>query len=194
MNNEEFLQYVQFDLFCCTVTLNLGMITKSPHLANSWRNVVIGISLTILAMLLALHNLYPSLRPYTQPFFQLSYYNKDGDFYVQGWDDVYFVISAALALTAVRAFAIEWVLRPLAQRAGLKRKASVRFAEQGWQAMYYSTVWAVGLVRAHPGGKRQQKGKCELTKFHSSTYGRTPTTGVTSAQSGQSGPRDQCRA
>ncbi|KAJ5714972.1 uncharacterized protein N7483_012153 [Penicillium malachiteum] len=108
-------------------------------------NNQIGISLTILAMLLALHNLYPSLRPYTQPFFQLSYYNQSGSYYVQGWDDVYFVISAALALTAVRAFAIEWVLRPLARKAGLKRKASVRFAEQGWQAMYYSSIWAVGL-------------------------------------------------
>lgn len=178
----------------CIFTLNLGMVKQSPHLANSWRNVVIGISLTILAMLLALHNLYPSLRPYTQPFFQLSYYNKDGDFYVQGWDDVYFVISAALALTAVRAFAIEWVLRPLAQRAGLKRKASVRFAEQGWQAMYYSAVWAVGLVRVHSRKKRQQKGKCGLTtRCHFSTYGRTPTTGVISGQSGQSGPHDQCR-
>ncbi|KAJ5745496.1 TRAM1-like protein [Penicillium odoratum] len=108
-------------------------------------NNQIGISMTILAMLLALHNLYPSLRPYTQPFFQLSYYNPSGDYYVQGWDDVYFVISAALALTAVRAFAIEWVLQPLACRAGLKRKGSVRFAEQGWQAMYYGAIWAVGL-------------------------------------------------
>ncbi|KAJ5281405.1 hypothetical protein N7478_006777 [Penicillium angulare] len=108
-------------------------------------NNQIGISLTILAMLLALHNLYPSLRPYTQPFFQLSYYNQSGDYYVQGWDDVYFVISAALALTAVRAFAIEWILRPLARSVGLKRKGSVRFAEQGWQVMYYSSVWALGL-------------------------------------------------
>ncbi|KAJ5813937.1 TRAM1-like protein [Penicillium pulvis] len=108
-------------------------------------NNQIGISMTILAMLLALHNLYPSLRPYTQPFFQLSYYNQSGDYYVQGWDDVYFVISAALALTAVRAFAIEWVLQPLARRAGLKRKGSIRLAEQGWQAMYYGAIWAVGL-------------------------------------------------
>ncbi|KAJ5907929.1 hypothetical protein N7495_000611 [Penicillium taxi] len=105
----------------------------------------IGIPLTILAMLLALHNLYPSLRPYTQPFFELSYYNAAGDYYVQGWNDTYFVLSAALALTAIRAIAIEWVLQPLARFAGLKRKGSVRLAEQGWQAMYYGFVWAVGL-------------------------------------------------
>ncbi|KAJ5081463.1 TRAM1-like protein [Penicillium alfredii] len=105
----------------------------------------IGIPLTILAMLLALHNLYPSLRPYTQPFFQLSYYDPATDQYVQGWDDIYFVISAAIALTAIRAIAIEWVLQPLARCAGLKRKGSIRLAEQGWQAMYYGFIWAVGL-------------------------------------------------
>jgi len=97
-------------------------------------------------MLLALHNLYPSLRPYTQPFFELSYYNPATNQYVQGWDDVYFVFSAALALTAVRAIAIEWVIQPLARQAGLGRKGSVRLAEQGWQVMYYSFVWATGLV------------------------------------------------
>ena len=98
-------------------------------------------------MLLALHNLYPSLRPYTQPFFELSYYNPATNQYVQGWDDVYFVFSAALALTAIRAIAIERVIQPLARQAGLGRKGSVRLAEQGWQVMYYSFVWATGLVR-----------------------------------------------
>lgn len=97
-------------------------------------------------MLLALHNLYPSLRPYTQPFFELSYHDPATGQYVQGWDDVYFVMSAALAFTAVRAIAIEWILIPLARRAGLKRKGSIRFAEQGWQAVYYGFIWALGLV------------------------------------------------
>jgi hypothetical protein len=103
--------------------------------------------MTTLAMLLALHNLYPSLRPYTQPFFQLSYYNESSNSYVQGWNDVYFVISAAIALTGIRAIAIEWFLQPLARACGLKRKQSLRLAEQGWQAMYYSFIWGVGLVR-----------------------------------------------
>lgn len=97
-------------------------------------------------MLLALHNLYPSLRPYTQPFFQLSYYDPASNQYLQGWDDVYFVVSAALALTAIRAISIEWILQPLARRSGLKRKGSIRIAEQGWQVMYYSFIWATGLV------------------------------------------------
>lgn len=106
-----------------------------------------GISMTTLAMLLALHNLYPSLRPYTQPFFQLSYYDAASDSYVQGWDDVYFVFSAAVALTGIRAIVIEWMIQPMARSAGLKRKQAVRVAEQGWNAMYYSFIWGVGMVR-----------------------------------------------
>lgn len=114
-------------------------------------------------MMLALHNLYPSLRPYTQPFFELSYYDPATNTYVQGWDDVYFVISAALVLTAVRAIAIEWVLRPLATRAGLKRKGSVRLAEQGWQVLYYGFIWAVGLVSTAEDKKRNQTtDKCDF--------------------------------
>jgi acyl-CoA-dependent ceramide synthase len=106
-----------------------------------------GISMTILAMLLALHNLYPSLRPYTQPFFQLSYYDAASNSYVQGWDDVYFVFSAAVAFTGIRAIVIEWIIQPMARSAGLKRKQAVRVAEQGWNAMYYSFIWGVGMVR-----------------------------------------------
>lgn len=106
-----------------------------------------GISMTILAMLLALHNLYPSLRPYTQPFFQLSYYDAASNSYVQGWEDVYFVFSAAVALTGIRAIVIEWMIQPMARSAGLKRKQAVRVAEQGWNAMYYSFIWGVGMVR-----------------------------------------------
>jgi acyl-CoA-dependent ceramide synthase len=128
---------------------------KYLHSANSWLCAA-GISLTILAMLLALHNLYPSLRPYTQPFFELSYYDSATNSYVQGWDDVYFVVSAALALTAIRAIAIEWILEPLARYAGLKRKGAVRLAEQGWQALYYGFIWGVGLVRAFRGTVRRR--------------------------------------
>ena len=97
-------------------------------------------------MLLALHNLYPSLRPYTQPFFELSYHDPASNTYVQGWNDVYFVASATLALTAIRAIVIEWMIQPLGRLLGLKRKAALRLAEQGWQALYYGFVWAIGLV------------------------------------------------
>ncbi|KAL4929580.1 putative longevity-assurance protein (LAC1) [Aspergillus undulatus] len=105
----------------------------------------IGISLTTLSMLLAVHHLYPSLAPYTTPFFQLSYYQPSQGVYIQGWDDIYFVISSVFAFTAIRAIAIEWVFRPMAQWSGLKKKTSIRLAEQGWMALYYAFFWSFGM-------------------------------------------------
>lgn len=132
------------------VANQIGILPQSPpkrrrrSITNS--TMATGISMTFLAMLLALHNLYPSLRPYTAPFFQLSYYNESTKSYVQGWNDIYFVFNAAVALTGIRAITIEWVIQPIARAAGLKRKNAVRIAEQGWMAMYYGFIWAVGLV------------------------------------------------
>ncbi|PYH97576.1 longevity-assurance protein [Aspergillus ellipticus CBS 707.79] len=105
----------------------------------------IGISLTILSMLLAVHHLYPSLNPYTAPFFQLSYYQPASGDYVQGWDDVFFVASSAVAFMAIRAMIMDWILQPLAQSYGLKKKASVRLAEQGWLAVYYGFFCSLGM-------------------------------------------------
>lgn len=98
-------------------------------------------------MLLAVHHLYPSLNPYTAPFFQLSYYQPTTGDYVQGWDDIYFIASSAIAFIAIRAIVIDWILQPLAQSCGLKRKASVRLAEQGWLCLYYGFFWSLGMVR-----------------------------------------------
>lgn len=97
-------------------------------------------------MLFAIHGVYPSLRPYTAPFFQLSHYRPESGLYVQGLDDISFVITSILSFTAVRAIAIDWLLRPLARRAGLKRKASIRFAEQGWLVIHHFASWSYGLV------------------------------------------------
>ncbi|KAL4899136.1 hypothetical protein BDW74DRAFT_163929 [Aspergillus multicolor] len=105
----------------------------------------IGISLTTLSMLLAVHHLYPSLSPYTTPFFQLSYYQPSQGAYIQGWDDIYFVISSVFAFTAIRAMAMEWVFVPWAQSQGLRKKASIRLAEQGWMCLYYAAFWTVGM-------------------------------------------------
>lgn len=98
-------------------------------------------------MLLAVHNLYPSLRPYTAPFFQLSYYQPSKGVYIQGWDDIYYVIGSAIGFTAVRAIAIDWIFRPIARSAGLKKKKpSLRFAEQAWLLVYYGFFWTCGMV------------------------------------------------
>jgi acyl-CoA-dependent ceramide synthase len=102
--------------------------------------------LTILSTLLAAHNLYPSLRSYTAPFFEMAYYQPSTGLYIHGRDDLYFVISAILAFTAVRAIFIDWIFRPLAKSVGLKRKASIRFAEQAWLLVYYATFWVFGMV------------------------------------------------
>ncbi|KAH8697273.1 putative longevity-assurance protein [Talaromyces proteolyticus] len=105
----------------------------------------IGISLTILSTLLAAHNLYPSVQSFTTPFFQMSYYQPDTGLYSQGWDDVYFVASAILAFTAVRAIFIDWIFRPFAKSTGLKKKTSIRFAEQAWLIVYDVSYWSYGV-------------------------------------------------
>ncbi|KAI1941593.1 hypothetical protein LOZ57_005578 [Ophidiomyces ophidiicola] len=105
----------------------------------------IGISLTVLTMIFAVHNLYPSLKPYTAPLLSLPHYLPAKGTYVQGMDDVYFILSSMIAFTAVRAIAIDWVLRPIALQLGLKSKNSLRFAEQGWLLVYYVVFWSYGL-------------------------------------------------
>lgn len=109
--------------------------------------VYIGISLTLMAMLLAVHNAYPSLRPYTSAFIQLSHYNPEKGTYVQGSRDIYFAIGSVVGFTAARAIIIDWIFQPIAQASGLKRKTSLRFAEQGWLVVYYGGYWSFGMVR-----------------------------------------------
>jgi acyl-CoA-dependent ceramide synthase len=145
-------------------------------------------------MLLALHNLYPSLRPYTQPFFELSYHDPASNTYVQGWNDVYFVASATLALTAIRAIVIELVIQPMGRSLGLKRKAALRLAEQGWQVLYYGFIWSIGLVCAWLEYVPLEKyvvwrADILLISSFSSISGRIPIIGSISAPFGMSGRR-----
>lgn len=49
--------------------------------------------------------------------------------------------------TAIRAIAIDWVFIRIARQAGIKRKACIRFAEQGWLLLYYGVFWTLGMVR-----------------------------------------------
>ncbi|THC97655.1 hypothetical protein EYZ11_002881 [Aspergillus tanneri] len=113
-----------------------GSVSQHRYSFREWMLThQIGLSLTLIATLLSIHSLYPSLQPYTAPFFQLSYYNAVQNTYRPGGKDISLVVSAALVLTAVRAVAIEWILQPLARRVGLKTKAALRVAEQGWAYM-----------------------------------------------------------
>lgn len=147
----------------------------------------LGVSLTILLTLFAAHNLYPTVRSFTTPFFQLSYYQPETGLYSTGWDDAYYVFSTILALTAIRAMFIDWIFRPLARKAGLKKKASMRFAEQAWLFVYDLSVWSFGMV-GMPAGVRDV-GHCWADLFvFASISGRIRTTGVISRPSGTIGP------
>jgi very-long-chain ceramide synthase len=115
-------------------------------IVRSAADFLAGIALTVLAMLMAVHNLYPSLRAYTTPFFQISYYQPSTGLYHQGYDDIYFILCSVIGLTAVRAITIDWIFRPIAKLVGLKKKACVRFAEQAWLLGYDGSVWAMGMV------------------------------------------------
>lgn len=101
-------------------------------------------------MIFAVHNLYPSLRYYTAPFLTLPHYQPAKDVYHRGLDDIYFVLGWTTGLMALRSFCIDWVFGPFARYHGLKPKASLRFAEQGWQLVYYSIFWTWGLVCLPP--------------------------------------------
>ncbi|KAA8652407.1 sphingosine N-acyltransferase lag1 [Aspergillus tanneri] len=123
-----------------------GSVSQHRYSFREWMLThQIGLSLTLIATLLSIHSLYPSLQPYTAPFFQLSYYNAVQNTYRPGGKDISLVVSAALVLTAVRAVAIEWILQPLARRVGLKTKAALRVAEQGWACIYYMIFWPCGM-------------------------------------------------
>lgn len=49
--------------------------------------------------------------------------------------------------TGLRVAIMDYLLVPMAQRAGIgKRKEKVRFAEQAWIFMYSGTFWSLGMV------------------------------------------------
>lgn len=94
------------------------------------------------------HTLIPRSRPFTQKFFTLQYYDAATGNYARGWDDMYFVLFSTVIVTGVRVAVMDYVFQPLARACGLRRKRTVvRFAEQGWLAVYYGGFWALGMVR-----------------------------------------------
>ena len=57
------------------------------------------------------------------------------------------VIYSIVVLTGLRAGTMDYILLPLAQVAGVrKKKDQVRFAEQGWVLIYDTTMWILGMV------------------------------------------------
>lgn len=48
--------------------------------------------------------------------------------------------------TALRAAVMDYVLIPLARVTGVLKKKYLRFAEQAWAFLYYSTAFSYGIV------------------------------------------------
>jgi len=64
-----------------------------------------------------------------------------------GWDDIFMVFYWITVFTGLRAAVMDYLLVPLAQRAGIgKKKEKVRFAEQAWIFIYYGAFWSLGMV------------------------------------------------
>jgi acyl-CoA-dependent ceramide synthase len=108
------------------------------------------LALAVIVGMAVVHVLSPRLRRHTRKFFSLSYATSttSGTVYTQGVDDLYFVVAWIVYFTALRAMTIEWLLQPLARILGIVPKSQLRFAEQGWIFLYYSTVWVLGMVRS----------------------------------------------
>lgn len=52
-----------------------------------------------------------------------------------------------IIFTGMRVVVMDYLLVPLARRAGIgKKKEMVRFAEQGWIFIYDGAFWSLGMV------------------------------------------------
>lgn len=104
-------------------------------------------SLGILVALAGVHVAAPQLRPLVRKFYTVSHYNPTTDRYAKGYDDGYLVAFWIIAFTFLRSFALEHIFTPLAKRGGIKsKKGIVRFTEQAWMMVYYTTSTALGIV------------------------------------------------
>ncbi|KAK3629527.1 Sphingosine N-acyltransferase lag1 [Elasticomyces elasticus] len=123
----------------------------------------LGLSVNLLLFVGFSYVLFPSLRSKMSAFFGLSYASStQSGMYGQGTRDGYLVASFIVFFTALRAFALEYLLLPLAGWCGInKKKGKVRFAEQFYIMVYYILYWGWGVllfVRDTPAGVRTVEG------------------------------------
>ncbi|KAM0414492.1 hypothetical protein ACHAPD_007748 [Fusarium lateritium] len=69
--------------------------------------------------------------------------NQMGEYGV-GFGDNYLVVVLIVLLTGLRDGTMRFVLGPIASAWGLGKDKSMRFKEQAWLFIYYSTCWSVG--------------------------------------------------
>lgn len=67
-----------------------------------------------------------------------------------GWDDLWVIVFWIVVFTGLRVIVMEYLMRPLANAAGIqKKKLKTRFAEQAWVFVYYGLDWSLGMVLEH---------------------------------------------
>ncbi|KAF7881703.1 uncharacterized protein EAF02_006391 [Botrytis sinoallii] len=105
-----------------------------------------GLSVNLLMLLSLTHMCFPRARRHTRKFFELSYYNPESGEYCAGWNDAWLVFYWVVIFTGLRAAFMDYVLRPLARKGGVKTaRDETRFAEQAWLMIYYSVFWTLGM-------------------------------------------------
>ena len=104
------------------------------------------VSWSLILSVAVTHSLVPLVRPYTTRLYDLPYAQGNG-LYVQGSEDALFVLGWLVLLTAIRATIIECLYEFVTRLRVMSRKASMRFAEQGFLLIYDSTSFSVGMVR-----------------------------------------------
>ncbi|KAI9762010.1 MAG: hypothetical protein M4579_000646 [Chaenotheca gracillima] len=106
----------------------------------------IGISGNLILLLTLSHLLIPKSRPHTRKFFELAYLDTETGKYGIGSSDWSLVIYWIIIFTGLRAATMDYVLVPFARWGGVeKKKARIRFAEQGWLLIYYGVFWTMGM-------------------------------------------------
>lgn len=99
----------------------------------------------IILMSFALANCFEITAPYVDKFIHLQNKYPGTDFYDIDINDAFFVFTWIFVATFIRAFTMNYILRPLASCVNItSHKAIQRFMEQGWYLVYYSTSFIFG--------------------------------------------------
>jgi len=121
----------------------------NSFLASVERNQI-PMSRFLLTGLYLLHVFYKPFKIYTSKFIHLQYAFDKTDpntKYDIGFDDIYYVINWVISLTFLRSFIMQYILSPCAFKFFKIRStnARIRFAEQGWSFIYYSSSFLYGI-------------------------------------------------
>ncbi|ONH69673.1 Sphingosine N-acyltransferase lag1 [Cyberlindnera fabianii] len=117
---------------------------STPSEVNAIDKYQMEISIIIL-MSFALANCFEITAPYVDKFIHLQNKYPGTDFYDIDINDAFFVFTWIFVATFIRAFTMNYILRPLASCVNItSHKAIQRFMEQGWYLVYYSTSFIFG--------------------------------------------------